>query len=116
LENLRRLDFGKVHAAFDKELERVVRDCQDRPADKTVRTVNIKFGLRPNVEVNENTIDLASVAVEVEISSTVPKRRTKVYTMQAKHDGRLGFQPDSPEDPTQEPLFVDKDTGEVRDE
>jgi hypothetical protein len=29
LENLRRLDFGKVHAAFDKELERVVRDCQD---------------------------------------------------------------------------------------
>lgn len=111
LDHIRQLDFGRIGAAFNLELERVVKDCMDRPADNRARSVTIGFKLRPSSNSLE-VIDCDNVLVECEITGAVPKRRTKVYTMQPKRDGKLTFNPDLPEEPEQPTLY---DAQERRD-
>lgn len=110
LENLKQLDFGMIGAAFNAELSRVVKDCAERPMDDGPRKVNIGFNLIPVAEHNTNTgaVDLGEVRVECEITSAVPKHRTKVYTMKPTQDDGLTFHPDLPEDP-EESTLVDDD-------
>jgi hypothetical protein len=107
LENLKALDFGLIGAAFDAELQHVVKDCQERPMDEAARKVTISFNLVPVPEHNSNTgaVDLNEVRVECEITSAVPKRRTKVYTMKPTNENRLAFHPDLPEEPDESALY-----------
>lgn len=104
LENLKQLDFGKVAAAYDHELKHVVRDCLDRPADKRPRTVVIKFAVVP-VQPEIGMSDCEEIMVGCEVSSGVPKRRSKIYTMKPIQDGGLAFHPDIPEDADADALF-----------
>ena len=76
LENLKQLDFGLIAESFSAELQHVTKDCQDRPHDETARTVTIKFNLKPVPDATGRVVDLDSVNVEAEITSSVPKRRT----------------------------------------
>lgn len=112
LENLRLLDFGKIGAAFNAELERVVKDCMDRPRDDNARKVSITFNLTPEADPTAIEADCEAVTVECEITSAVPKRRTKIYRMSPRQDGTLAFHPDIPEEPDGSTLY-DADTGEV---
>lgn len=106
LRNLRLLDFGKIEVAFKKEVERVVHDCIDRPGDDHARCVVLKFNFAPKIDESMgggNDCDL--VAVECEIQSTVPKRRTKIYDMRPHATGQLSFNPDLPDEPDGETLY-----------
>lgn len=103
LDNLRHLDFGVLQAAFQKELERCVDDCCDRPADETARVVQIKFLLKP--DCHPGVADCDHISLECEIAGAIPKRRTKVYQMSPLKNGKLRFHPDSPDDPDADMLF-----------
>jgi hypothetical protein len=115
LQNLILLDFGKIPAAFDTEMSRVVKDCMDRPLDDKARKVAIVFTVRPKseaVDAGTGAVDCDRVSVEAEIQSTVPKRRTKVYDMLPKQDGTLMFHPDLAEEPDGSTLY-DEDAEEA---
>lgn len=116
LENLKQLDLGKISVAFDAELQRAVKDCMDRPGDKKARKVAIIFLLAPTDE-STGTGDANDVLhVGCEITSVVPKRRTRVYAMRPRVNGSLTFHLDSPDDPRANMLYdgVDPETGEVK--
>jgi hypothetical protein len=103
LENLKLLDFGRITAAFQQETKRVVADCMDRPGDEHARTVVLKFNFVPRAD--DGSLDCDTVAVDCEIFSAVPKRRTKVYEMRPKQSGDLAFNPDLPLEPDGETLY-----------
>lgn len=105
LANLPKLDFGKIDAVFANELERLVRDCEQRPMDDKPRVLNVAFRLVPNIDKNGIAPTCDTIDVEVEINGKVPVNRTKVYAMKPKHDGSLVFHPDSPEDPDADLLY-----------
>lgn len=100
LENLKMLDFGVIGAAFDAEMQRVVRDCMDRPLDDKPRTVSITFNVTPKPDLSRasGVVDCEKVSVECDITSKVPPRRTKIYEMTPKQDGTAVFHPDLPDD------------------
>lgn len=108
LENLQRLDFGKIGAAFNAELQHVVKDCLDRPHDDHSRSVSIKFVLAPEQDTSGHSTPGDRIEVGCEITSAVPKRRTQVYSMKPRTNGLLTFHPDAPADPEAN-LLYDKD-------
>lgn len=114
LENLRLLDFGKIGEAFNHELEFVVKDCMDRPLDDGARTVVIQFTLKPVPDSHGTTVECDTVDVACDVIGKIPKRKTKVYSMKPRHDGKLAFHPDLPEEPDGSTLY-DEETGEVKD-
>ena len=103
LDNLRLLDFGKIGLAFAREVEHVVKDCLDRPGDDHARTVTLRFSFTP--DGTPGVGDCETVRVEAEVSSAVPKRRSKVYEMTPRKSGDLVFNPDLPGEPDAETLF-----------
>ena len=100
LEKLGKLDLGKVNAAFDQQMQRVVHDCEDRPHDQTARKVILTANVRPIVESKGEELD-----IEFEVLSSVPKVRSKPYRMSVGQGGALAFNPDLPEDPESQTLF-----------
>ena len=102
LDNLKDLDFGKIGEAFNQEIQRVVRDCNDRPGDKRARKVAIEFAVVP---VLGEGGDCEECLVEAQITSAVPKRRTKVYTMLPNRNGQLAFHPELPDEPDGQTLY-----------
>ena len=107
-DNLRLLDRGTIGATFDAELSRVQEDIRDRPAHDKARVVSINFKLAPVVDVKTSQIHGDEVRVEVEVTSTIPKRRTPIYTMQSKNSGELTFHPDLPDEPDGSTIFDDQ--------
>ena len=77
LENLKDLDFGKIGVAFNAELAHVTKDCLDRPGDTKARKVAITFILAPTADTIGNGSPADVVQVGCEISSSVPKRRSR---------------------------------------
>lgn len=101
LETLNLLDLGKIEKAFKTEVDRVVADCKDRFMDDRPRSVVLKFSFEPSLDEGEY-----EVLVECEITGTIPKRRSKVYTMRLDdRTGGLLFNPDLPDDPDEETLY-----------
>lgn len=103
LDSLRKLDFGLVPQHFQKELERAVADCRDRPIVNTKREVTVKFYLTPLP--HQQGGDLDEVHVECEIFSAIPKYRTRPYQMTPLRGNKLAFNPDNPEDADQQTLM-----------
>jgi len=112
LENLRLLDFGLVAEAFLHEQARVVADCEDRPGDSKARIVNIKFLYAPKSDT-PGRAECDQVEVQVEITSSLPKRISKLYAMspiQKTNDAGkivlgLRFHPDAHDDSEARLLF-----------
>jgi hypothetical protein len=110
LGNLKDLDLGRIEAQFQADLQHVVQDCKDRPLDGRARTVAVMFKIVPDVSASDGTnAECDAVKIGAEISSSVPRRRTKVYTMSCKHDGSLAFYPDLPDEPEGSTLLDDMD-------
>lgn len=110
LDSLRVLDFGIVPEHFKQSLERAAKDCIDRPVVKTARKVTVEFFLTPVPDQSGRDCD--EVHVECEISSAIPKYRTRPYQMTPTRRGELMFNPDVPEDPDQQTLYDDQERKE----
>ena len=117
LANLRELDLGRVNEAFAFELAHVVKDCLDRTTDDRARKVTLTFLLVPSQDTTRGAHACDTVDVGAEITSSVPKRRSKIYTMEPRVNGGLTFHPESPSDPNANKLYdhIDRETGEVKE-
>ena len=107
LENLVQLDGGIVCRAFDCELGQGVQDCLDRPTDNRPRKVAVVFTIKPKVDVKAGEVNCEDCLVEAEVASSMPKKRTKSFTMKPKHSGDLCFHPDLADDPDGDTLYDD---------
>lgn len=98
LAMLKDLDMGRVAAGFQKELDHIVKDCEDRPGDVRARQVTLKLSLVPD---SDGMGVCETVQGEFSITSSVPNRVSKKYQMRVHANGSLLFNPESPEDVTQ---------------
>lgn len=94
LETLKDLDSAKTNAIFNAHLKRCVADCHDRPADEKPRKVVMEVTLTPVLD--KVTMDCEEVQVQIHVTDSIPKHRTKVYSMGINRAGALLFNPDSP--------------------
>ncbi len=112
LENLRLLDLGKATAAFNAEVQYVVQDCIDRAGLVRPREVILKLHFVPEVDKNASFADCAGVAVQLQVGSKIPSRKSRVFTMKPHKDGSLEFNPDLPDDPEERTVFDDMERAE----
>lgn len=82
------LEGGRVGAAFDLELKRIVQDCEDRPGDDKPRKVTIELTIEP---VKDESGFCEQVWGRVHVSSSVPKRKTKPISFGVRRGGMLVF-------------------------
>ena len=102
--NIALLDNGKIELVMNHALRSVIADVQARPADKGARSVMLKITARPSLD--ETTAALDTIAVTCEVSTKTPTRRNaRPYKVLPMRDGTAVFQPQSPDDPRQQPLF-----------
>lgn len=99
LRNMHLLDGGRPAVAFERALQIAVADCQDRPMDQTVRKVTLEIALKPS----KTDPDLLSIAILTK--AKIPAWVTKTYEMAPHRNGKLAFNPDSPEDPDDQNMF-----------
>lgn len=99
LTNLPHLENGIIEEAFNAELARLVRDCEERPLDKSPRTLQLQVNLKPKPEMSAGGIICDEVEVECAVTGKIPVQRTKTYVMKPKHDGTIAFHPDLPDEP-----------------
>lgn len=100
LEELARLDQGKVAAVFQRELKHVVGDCVDRATDKTARKITMTLSVTP--QECDGVCD--TVEAEVTIKSSVPDRRTRPYQLAVNGRGDVVVNDASPDDVRQTTL------------
>jgi hypothetical protein len=106
LARLKDVDGGKPALMFEHDLAVAVRDCRDRPGDKTPRVVTLEIILTPSMDDEGACSDLA---VQGRSHARLPKRRTKPYSMGVGVSGELFFNPDSPTNVRQATLLEDDD-------
>lgn len=110
LETLKSLDMGSIDVAFRTHLERVVKDCLDRPGDKRSRKVAIELIAVPVPEIRGNTIDCDGVKATLKVKSALPDHETRTLDFGVKADGTLVFNEDSPCDHKQGTLLPTSET------
>lgn len=98
LETMAMVDYGKIDAALQLHLKRAGQDCMDRPGDKNPRKVTLTISLKPVIQQDG---DVTDVDAEFEISSTVPKHRSRPIHMMPRRGGHLVFTPESPDNAEQ---------------
>lgn len=102
LAGLSLLDLGKTEAALAQHLRRVARDCYDRPGDRKARKVSLEIAVTPVLDADGGC---ELVKVQVQVTSAVPKMRTREYEMRLRPNGSISFNEDLPTDFDQSTLF-----------
>jgi len=92
LKSLAEIDGGRIAIAFEQALKRVIQDCEDRPGDKKERTVNLSLTVKPVLDADGFLDDCD---VQLLVSDSVPKRKSKVYKMAVRKGGHLVYNPES---------------------
>lgn len=77
-----------------QELDRVMRDLEERPTLKNGRTLTMTFTFTPLADPKGI---LEEVKLSIEANSRTPKMKTRDYSMEME-DGALIFNEESPED------------------
>lgn len=67
--------------------------------------------MTPLPDVHSPTVNADEITVQVAVHSSIPKRKSNIYTMKTKHDNTAFFHPELNEDPTGDALYDD----DVRD-
>lgn len=116
LENLNLLNFGQISKIFDQQLKAMVKDCEDRPLEKGPRKVAIVFLLTPDPDIGGIQPICDKVDVACDVQSTVPKTKTRVFSMKPKQDGSLAFNPDIPEDAEADGIFDEHHHRQAKDQ
>lgn len=100
LESLSALDNGKIPAAFNEHMQRVLRDLEERTLDDRARKITLEVELAPE---GDDTVNVA-----FNIKSSMPDHKSKRYNMLMKHTGgqKMGllFDPVSDDDVKQATL------------
>lgn len=104
LAALATIDGGRIARAFDLALEQIRADLVDRAVLVDARKLSISVNLVPIAD-EAGELDGASVSFDFAVS--VPKRKTKPYTMLAR-DGALLFNEGSPKNPRQLTIPVER--------
>jgi len=91
LETLGEVDHGKIAAAFNLLLQRVMLDCFDRPGDDKARSVELRLLVSPMADPNTGAFD--GCQVQFKLKSSVPPLQSKLLSMDADKRGRLKFVP-----------------------
>ena len=111
LQSLKDLDMGSIDVAFRTHLERVVKDCLDRPGDKRSRKVVIELIAVPiPVPVIQNIIDCDGVSATIKVKSMLPDYESRTLDFGVRSDGSLVFREHSPTDHRQGILLPSADT------
>lgn len=103
------LDNGLSVATFNKLLTAAAQDCWDRPGDVKPREVNLSLLIWPVVDKSSGQIE--KVEVGLKITSKVPAHTTNAYSMGLRANGKLAFNPDSPNNVNQA-TFIREDEDE----
>lgn len=104
LETLVAMDGGRIAQAFNREVERLTSDCDDRPALKKARKLTLTITLLP-VPTDDGNLD--SVFFGVAIDAKAPKKESKVYSAVATKDG-LVYNEQAPENARQQTIPMRK--------
>lgn len=99
LGNLPLIDNGLIAEAFDREMKRLVKDCDERPLEEKPRVLMLSVKITPKPETSGRGIICDEVVVEFELTGKTPLQRTRLYTMKPKQDGSIMFHPDLESDP-----------------
>ena len=90
-DELCKMDDGRVAVAFEHEMKKVVSDISDRPGDQSARSVTLTLRFKPVAP--GGTID--EVTVGFAISSSVPAKKSKQYSMGLRGSDQLMVNPES---------------------
>lgn len=88
LKSLAAMDGERIGLAFEQALKRVVMDCEDRPGESKERTVSLTLAVKPRQDASGFCDDCN---VQILVSDSVPKRKSKVYNMSVRKVGHLVF-------------------------
>ena len=106
LKSLSTIDGERIAIAFEQALRRVVQDCEDRPGDSTARTVTLTLAVKPRLDV-EGICDDCNI--QVAVTDSVPKRKSKVYNMSVRKGGHLLYNDDSLDNAKQGTFLEDEE-------
>ena len=98
LETLGDFDMGKASEAFRQAMAAVVKDCLDRPGEKTARKVALTVHVKPVVLQDGDVVD---AEVEFTISNSMPNWKTASRPVAVDRQGRLFFNDLVPDNPRQ---------------
>lgn len=101
LKALSTIDGERIAIAFEQALKRVVQDCEDRPGEKKERTVTLSLAVKPRLCADGICDDCD---IQVAVTDSVPKRKSKVYNMSLRKGGHLLYNDDSLENADQETM------------
>jgi len=98
------MDGERISIAFEQALKRVIQDCDDRPGEKKERTVTLTLAVKPRLDADGMCEDCD---VQVAVTDSVPKRKSKVYNMALRKGGLLVYNDDSLDNVDQETMDFD---------
>ncbi len=93
LQTLGAMDGGRVAAAFQQSLKRVLLDCEDRPHEDKERVITLQLGVVPAVAPGDDICD--EVRMKVRVTDSVPKRQTRPYSCRLRAGGKAAFNDES---------------------
>lgn len=105
LKSLSTIDGERIAIAFEQALRRVVQDCEDRPGEKKDRGVTLSLAVKPRLTPDGLCDDCD---IQVAVTDTVPKRKSKVYNMSLRKGGHLLYNADALDDVEQSTLDFDE--------
>lgn len=102
---------GSIDRLFSRQLQRAILDCDDRPGDKSARTVTVELKIKPVLQQGDGQGGAAiiDVAVEAQVKSKLPNYISKTVECQVKNGGRAVFNDLSPDNANQPSLPLDND-------
>lgn len=86
LRDLVKVDRGIIDALFRTEMKRIGADLDERPAVNSARKLTLVVACKPVAAANGA---LDSVDVEIEVTSSIPRQRTRAYSMVCTSEGEL---------------------------
>jgi len=101
LATLKEFDYGKAEVTFQRELEKVVRDCLDRPAVGSAREVRLVALIKPLILQEGDVVD---AEVSWRIASKTPAYETPGRPVAVTKKGQLFFNDLAPDNPRQSTL------------
>lgn len=88
IESLGTLDDGRLALSYQRHLQRLIADCENRPMDKTARELTITLKVTPSL-VEEGY--LSDVNIEGHLKSKVPAHVTRPVNCRVKAKQRAVF-------------------------